>query len=210
MLELEVGVRHVLGKRVVFLRRQKMIPASIYGAGQPSQAIQVSQDSLQSMLKQTGRHGVVNLRLQGQDGVQPALLRQIQRHPTTDSILHVDFQRVSLAEKVRTEVALVLEGRARGVEEKGGVLVQNLHSLEVECLPQEIPPRIVVDVSSLGEIGDTIYVSDLPLPGGVRALAEGGQAVVHVVAPAKAEAAVAAPVEEAKVTTAGEESASTS
>jgi len=91
MLELEVSPRQILGKRVKALRRQKIIPANIYGPGIPSQAVQVALADLLPILRQAGPDTVIHLRVAGEDKVRPVLIRQVQRDPITDAILHLDL-----------------------------------------------------------------------------------------------------------------------
>jgi large subunit ribosomal protein L25 len=95
-------------------------------------------------------------------------------------LLHVDFQIVSLTETVRANVTIQLEGEAPAVEDGSAILVTGLEEIELECLPQDLPSRIVVDVSGLGEVGDAIYVRDLPLPADVKLWSDPEELIVLV------------------------------
>ena len=193
--ELKVSKREVLGKQVKKLREQGIIPANLYGHGKASQALQVEAKELLRAIAQAGGGGLVFLKIGTRGRAQPAMTREVQRHPRTSRLLHVDFQAVLLTEKVRTEVPLHFEGVAPGAKE--GVLIHELSSLAVEGLPEALPHAIVVDVSSLAEVGQAIKVVDLSLPKGVTALVDLQTVVAKIEAPARVEeVAPAAPAAE--------------
>ncbi len=197
--ELKVSKRETLGKKVKRLREQGIIPANLYGHGKASQALQVEAKELLRAITQTGGGGLVFIKIGARGRAQPAITREVQRHPRTSRLLHVDFQAVLLTEKVRTEVPLHFEGVAPGARE--GVLIHELSSLPVEGLPEALPHAIVVDVSSLAAVGQVIKVVDLSLPKGVTPLLDPETVVAKIEAPARVEEV--APV--APVGVAGEE-----
>jgi large subunit ribosomal protein L25 len=203
--ELNAARREVLGKKVRRLRRQGLTPANIFGRALDSLAVQVSSDELRHMLHSAGRNEIVYLRLDS-DEPRPTFVRDIQRHPISDVILHVDFLQISLKEKVKLEVQLHLVGLPPAVDKYGGILVHGLDRVTVEALPAEVPSVIEVDVSGLEEIDQALHVSDLRVPEGVTILTDPEQVVAKVSPPAvvreeeeeKAEAAAeAAAAEEA-------------
>ncbi len=112
------------------------------------------------------------------------LVREKQRHPVTSSLLHVDFQTVSMTEKLRAMVRIELTGDAPAVKNYNGVLVTGQEEIEVECLPGDLINRIVVDISVLTDIGNAIHVSDLPVPSTIHVLTDADELVVLVTAPA--------------------------
>ncbi len=181
-VELKVSPREVLGKKVRRLRREGVIPANVYGHGLESVAIQLPKDDLAHLLHTAGRNEIVYLRLDGEEP-RPTFLRQIQRNPVTDAILHVDFYQISLKEKVRMEVPLALVGSAPAEQTHGGTLLHSLDRISVEGLPTEIPSTIEVDVSSLEEIDATIYVRELRVPGEVTVLTDPEQVVAKIAPP---------------------------
>ncbi|MCH7836376.1 MAG: 50S ribosomal protein L25 [Chloroflexi bacterium] len=193
-VELKVSPREVLGKKVKRLRREGVIPANVYGHGLESVAIQVPKDDLVHLLHSAGRNEIVYLRLDGEEP-RPVFLRQIQRNPVTDAILHVEFYQISLKEKVRMEVPLALVGSAPAEQTHGGTLLHSLDRITVEGLPTEIPSAIEVDVSGLEEIDATIYVRELSVPGEVTVLTDPEQ-VVAKIAPPQVEKEVEEEVEE--------------
>ncbi len=208
-VSLQVAPRRVMGKRVKQLRRAGIIPANMYGLHQPSQPLQIDLYSLDRFLAGHHATGVVDLQLDGGDGtVLNALVRHVERKPTSGKILHVDFLRVSMDEPVTVRVALTLKGTAPGVTLEGGVLLHMLDTLEVECLPRDIPEAIELDISGLKQIDATLYVRDVPLPAGVKLLSPPDEPVVKIVAPrAVAAAEAAASAEEAAAAAPGAASA---
>ncbi len=181
-VELKVSPREVLGKKVKALRREGVIPANVYGHALESVAIQISKDDLVHLLHSAGRNEIVYLRLDGEE-VRPTFLRQIQRNPVTDAILHVDFYQISLKEKVRMEVRLVLVGTAPAEQMYGGTLLHSLDRIAVEGLPTEIPSVIEVDVSGLDVIDAAIYVRELSVPDQITVLSDPDQVVAKVAPP---------------------------
>jgi len=204
-VELTVSPREVLGKKVKRLRREGIIPANVYGRALDSAAIQVVRDDLVRVIRSAGRNEIIYLRLDGEDP-RPTFVRQIQRNPVTDAILHVDFYQISLAEKVRMEVPLALVGTAPAEQTYGGTLLHSLDSITVEGLPTDIPSVIEVDVSGLEEIDAAIHVGELSVSGEVTVLSD-PEMVVAKIAPPHVEKEVEAEVEEAAAEVAAEEEA---
>jgi large subunit ribosomal protein L25 len=95
------------------------------------------------------------------------MVREIQRHPVNERLLHVDLLRISRTERVRAAVPLLFEGESLGARDEGAILSEELHEIEVEALPSDLPHDIVVDISSMTEPDSVIRASDLPLPAGV-------------------------------------------
>ncbi len=180
-VELNVSPRPVLGKKVKRLRREGIIPANVYGRALDSVAIQVVRDDLVRVVRSAGRNEIIYLRLDGEEP-RPTFVRQIQRNPVTDAILHVDFYQISLAEKVRIEVPLALVGTAPAEQTHGGTLLHSLDSITVEGLPTDIPSVIEVEVSGLEEIDASIHVGELSVPDQVTVLSD-PEVVVAKIAP---------------------------
>lgn len=180
--ELHVSPRDVVGKKVKRLRREGLIPANVYGRGLESVAIQVTRTDLAEVMRTAGRNEIVYLRLDG-DEPRPTFVRQIQRNPITDAILHVDFYQISLMEKVEMEVPLSLVGTAPAEQTHGGTVLLNIDRITVEGLPTDIPSVIEVDVSGLEEIDAAISVAQLNVPAEVTLLTDPVQVVAKVAPP---------------------------
>ncbi len=196
-VELNVSPRPVLGKKVKRLRREGIIPANVYGRALASVAIQVARDDLVRVVRSAGRNEIIYLRLDG-DEPRPTFVRQIQRNPVTDAILHVDFYQISLAEKVRIEVPLALVGTAPAEQTHGGTLLHSLDSITVEGLPTDIPSVIEVEVSGLEEIDASIHVGELSVSDQVTVLTD-PEVVVAKIAPPHVEKEVEEEVVEEEV-----------
>jgi large subunit ribosomal protein L25 len=179
-IELQAEPRTVLGKKVARLRRSGITPANIFGHNVASQAIQLSTVDLTHTLRAARGTHLVRLSLAGEQAPRMVLVRQISRKPTTDQLLHVDFYEVSMTEKTTVEIPIVLVGSAPIAESGDGLVIQQIQSLAVECLPGDIPDHIEVDLSPLVEMHSALHVSDLPLPAGVSTAWEPTDVVVMV------------------------------
>jgi large subunit ribosomal protein L25 len=147
------------------------------------------------VLRTVGRNEIVYLSLDG-EAPRPTFIRQVQRDPLTDDILHVDFHQISLTEKVRLAVPIVLVGEAPAVERFGGTLLHSLDHITVEGLPMEIPSQVEVDVSSLETLEAAIHVKDMAVPADLTVLTD-PELLVAMVAPPRAAEEVVAVEEEA-------------
>ncbi len=195
-VDLQGEIRTEVGKQVAKrLRRAQRIPAVVYGGQGGPVSVAVNPQALLAALA-SGENTLINLSLAGGAAPQTSLviLKELQRDPVKGRPLHADFQAISMERKIRVEVPLVLSGEPVGVKDKGGILEYALRQLSVECLPINIPEKIVVDVSGL-DIGHALHVRDVQVSEGVRILDDGARVLASVSAPAAEE--VAAPVEEA-------------
>lgn len=153
------------------VRARGAVPAVIYGAHETPSNLEIDRKAIDGVLAHAANeHVLVELEIGGANKL--SIIQEIQRHPVRGDILHVDFHAVSTTETVTSEVPIEPVGEPVGVKTHGGLLQQQLRVLEIECLPQNLPDLITVDVSAL-EIGGSIHVKDLVLPSGVTALADG-------------------------------------
>jgi large subunit ribosomal protein L25 len=162
-VELSVKPRRVLGKNVAALRRQGVTPANVYGRNLESKAVEVETVVLTHLLRSAGRNVIIDLHIEGESSPRPVMLRAVQREPATSRLLHVDFYQVSLTQKMRAEVPLILVGEAPAVAEFSGILLQSLDNIAVEALPGDIPAHVEVDVSTLARLDDAVHVRELPI-----------------------------------------------
>ena len=168
-ITLDAELRGVGRHPVRELRDVARVPAVIYGAGVEAKPISVNAKALQKALHQAGS-GLLTLQLVG-DSPLNVLPREVQRHPVKHNVLHVDFQAVSMTEKLRLHVPLIHEGDAPAMKLNGDlVLMRNLDSIEIECLPADIPNHLVADLTKLQGDDDEVLVSDLAVPNGVKVL----------------------------------------
>jgi large subunit ribosomal protein L25 len=149
------------------LRRTGQVPAIVYGGHEEPQMISLRHNELIQHLEDEAFYSHI-LDLKVGDTASRVVLKDLQRHPAKPFILHVDFQRVMMDEKLRMVVPLhfLNEGKSKGVK-AGGVVSHNLNEIEVTCLPQDLPEFIDVDVTDL-DIGDILHLSEVVLPEGVE------------------------------------------
>jgi len=176
------------------LRSRGMIPGVLYATGKAAQPVQVSPGEIGTILKSaSGENTIFDLDIAGKR--RKVILREFQREPLRGKLLHADFYEVALDKKLQVKVHIELDGTPVGVKLQGGIVDFVTRELEIECLPADIPARILVDISHL-ELGKHLRVSDLKVPDKVDVLMEPEVVIVHVVMP-RAEEVVAevAPVE---------------
>ncbi|MGI8957928.1 MAG: 50S ribosomal protein L25 [Chthoniobacterales bacterium] len=179
------------------LKAQGVVPAIIYGGKTEAEPLQVSRRDIALMLSHaSGENILVELEIDGEKGGRLALVQEVQHAPLGGDILHVDFHAVSMDEMIEADVPLEPSGIPEGVKTFGGLLEQNIRSLEIECLPRNLPDVITVDVTKL-LIGDSIHVHELPLPEGVTTRVPPDLTAFSVLAPKVEEEPVVAATEAA-------------
>ena len=163
------------------LRRGGKVPAVVYGRGKENQNLQVDGRRLNQILTAEGSNVLLNLQLDAAgSGAETVMLREIQRNPILrEEILHVDFIRISMTDRIEVEVPLTFTGDPVGVSDEDGVLEILLREITIKCLPAEIPEHIEVDVSALN-IGDSINARDLQLGENLELVTDPDELLVQV------------------------------
>lgn len=162
------------------VRASHSVPAVMYGNNTAPVAVTINEKAVEKLLHtEGGVHSVVQLNFENTpEHNSPALIKAVQRHPIKDSLVHVDFMRIRLDQRIQTQATIVLKGRAKGVLE-GGVIDNQIREVDIECLALEVPEHIEVDISHLG-IGESIHISDLQVAEGITILTDGDLAVASV------------------------------
>jgi large subunit ribosomal protein L25 len=156
------------------------VPAVVYGLGEESVSVTVSERDLRHILAgESGSNTLITLKVGSNS--QMTLARQIQRHPIKGTVMHVDFVRVRADQTIQAEIPVHLTGESEGAG-RGGVLEQMIHTLTIEALPGDLPPSCEHDGTVL-EIGDAVRVGEPAIPTGVTVLQEADEIVVQVSAP---------------------------
>jgi len=193
-IQLKAEVREDVGKKPSKkIRNEGFVPAIVYKEGKETVSLKINEkELLRALDTKAGTNVLIGLKIGGGDKDskdskdkskdRTVLIKEVQHHPIKDRILHVDFQEISLTEKLTLDVPLVIKGQAEGVVKEEGVLEHVLWEIKVECLPADIPEKIEVDVTSL-KIGDSILVKDIQAPTGVKILNAPEQTVVTVKMP---------------------------
>ena len=179
-IELSAATRDILGKKVRFLRRQGLTPANLYGRNVKSTALQVDTTQLKHTLAKAGKSSLVALKVDSAKRPKMVIIRDIQREPLTGGLLHVDLYQIKMEERIKIEVSLLFVGEAPAIRDRGGILVQNMTSVEVECLPANMPHNIEVDLSVLTELDQAVHVKDLSVDEGVTILTDPEQSIVQI------------------------------
>jgi large subunit ribosomal protein L25 len=165
------------------VRTSGRIPAVIYGSARKPQNLEVAVKDIENVIhKAHSEILLVDLAVDKDGGKRLALVRDIQHHPLSGQMLHIDFQEVAENEKVTASVPVETEGEAEGVKTGGGVLEHVLFKLKVRATPKDLPEVIIVDVTKLN-IGESVHIGEIPPPPGVEILGKKETPVVSVAAP---------------------------
>ncbi len=187
-ITLTAQVREKAGKGVArTLRRNSKVPAVLYSHGK-SLPISMGNKELTRVLNtEGGEHALITLTLDGatDQPTRVALIKDYQLDPINGGLIHVDLMEVAMNEKVKIPVAVHITGSAAGVKE-GGILQFGLRTLDIECLPNQIPDSINVDVTELN-INESVHVRDIKMPEGVRILTDADATVATIQPPISAE-----------------------
>lgn len=179
---LALSRRSVLGKKVKRLRKQDIMPVHMYGSGIEAQSLQGDGATLRRLLPRVGTNIPVSVQVEGSDAENICFVREVQRHPVTEDLLHIDFIRVDVTQTISAEVPITLMGVAPATQQ-GGTLLQPLTTLLVEALPMNIPASIEADVSGLDDFEKSIVVSDITVGADVTVLTDSDEFVARVSPP---------------------------
>jgi large subunit ribosomal protein L25 len=154
----------------------------LYGHGEESVVVSVDALELNRLIQSISiENTIVDLKVKGEKAPLKVLIREVQRHPYRDDVLHIDFFHIAMDEMIHVDVPVLLVGLPIGVKDKGGVIDHQLREIEINCLPANIPEKIEIDISEL-DIGNSVHVGDLELPD-LEILTDSERSVVAVLAP---------------------------
>jgi len=186
-LKITAEARESTGKGVARkLRHSGKIPAILYGRGHDGVSLSLDSYELNQLLSTAGaRTSVLELQVTGGErtGTQNVLIKEVQKHPYKDLILHMDLLEVAMDELISVMVPIETVGTAKGVRLEGGILEMKRRELEISCLPNIIPDSIVIDITEL-DIGDTIHVEDIVVADGITIPHDTNFTLMTLVAPA--------------------------
>jgi large subunit ribosomal protein L25 len=164
--------------RADYLRKENKIPGVVYGHGFENLHVKVDYQTFRRVFEQATYSTLVSLQADGKD--IPVLIHEVQYHPVTDKIIHIDFYAVRMDQKVTTHIALEFIGISEAVKQ-GAVLNTVKNEVEVSCLPGDLVHHIQVDISALQQIGDMIRVADMAVPKGIEILTAAEEPIVSAV-----------------------------
>lgn len=179
---LKANERDLLGKKVKILRREKQIPAVLYGRKFTPLAVTLSKSEFEKVFKVASESTLLNIDIPSKEKVS-ALIRDIQRDPISDEIIHVDLYKVDMNREIQTEIPLHFVGIAPAVEDLEGNFITNKDAIKVECLPDKLVNEIEVDISLLKTFEDLIHIKNLNVPSGIKVLEEEEDIIAQVTPP---------------------------
>lgn len=178
--KLKAEKRSIFGRKVKRLRKQGLLPATIYGKGFEPISVQLNDREMEKVFAEVGESGLVDMELE--DKVIPILFRNPQYHPLIGNLIHIDCYKVNLKEKITATVPIVIVGESLAVK-GGNILVEVSNEIEVEALPTDLPEKIEVDISGLDEVGKTVTVADLKLGENIEVKTHKNQVIVKIEEP---------------------------
>jgi large subunit ribosomal protein L25 len=175
---LDAGVREVIGKKVKHLRKQGLIPATVYGKGFAPVSISVDERAFMGIYRRSGKTALIDLNIAG--AAASVFVQEVQRHPLSRNIIHIDFKAVDLKVAIHIEVPITTVGESPMVARGDAMINHVLNSVMVEALPAELPQHIEVDVSGLDELDKSIAVADIPAATGYKILTDPAQVLISL------------------------------
>jgi len=180
-IELKAQKREILGKKVARLREDGFLPAVLYGKKVESLSLQIPAKEFEKVFKEAGESTLIYLEVDGNE--YPVIIHDVAKDPVDDTIMHADFYKVRLDEKIKSTIPVVFDGSSPAVEDLNGILVRNVNELEVEALPQDLPSEISVDISTLKNLNDQVLVRNINLGDKVKLFANEDDIVATIQAP---------------------------
>lgn len=209
-VELKAKIRQEKGKKAKTVRAAGLVPAVVYGRKFGNAVISIDTKEFQKKVLQSdaGENLIFTLKISGDSKKEeiPVIAHGIQRDALTDALLHIDLMHVVMDELIKANIPLELKGIPIGVKEEGGVLVQGLNEIEVECFPADIPDKFEIDVTTIA-INHSLHVSDLKTTDKVKILSNLEEMIASVKPPTKEEEEPTGPTPEEVLAAEGEEGA---
>lgn len=199
-ITLSATERQTFGRHVGKLRREGMVPAVLYGHNVEPISLTIPQRSMEEVLARAGSTRLIRVVVDDSATPHTALVRDVQRDSISRALLHVDLYEVSMTEKIRTQIPIVLVGKSPALDMGLGILVHGLGRIEVEALPGDLIPEITVDISTLAAVRDSITVRDLKLSDALTILANADDMIATIAPMAREEVAEVAAEETAEPT----------
>lgn len=179
---IKLAPRTVIGKKVKRLRKDGILPVHVYGTSESPVSLQGDLLMFRRLIPQVGTNIPVSLEVEGQEGEDLCFVREVQRHPVTEDLLHVDFIRVDVSQTTQAEVPIMLIGDAPATRQ-GGTLLQPMQTILVEALPMNMPASLDVDVTGMDDFEKAIYVRDVTVGANVTVISDMDEMVARVIPP---------------------------
>lgn len=176
-ITLQVVPRTVVGKKVKQIRREGWVPLVLYGPGFESELYQVTAFEARRVLTAAGMTSLISLQAEGQQEPYSVLVRDVQRDVLTDALLHVDLYRVSMTQKITTDVPIEFVGESPMVAQGEVLLLTLMDRVEIECLPGDLVSSLTIDLDPLQTMDDVLLVKSISVPEGITILANEDEVV---------------------------------
>lgn len=180
-ITLNATLREAKGHQVKELRRNGQIPAVLYGKEFKNLSLSIEERTFKKLFSKVGSSTIVNLKVE--EKTYKVLVHEPQKNPVTDRYIHVDLYKVNMKEEIRTDIPLKFVGESLAVETMEGNLITVKDALEIECLPDKLVSEIEVDITKLKTFDDSIKVSDIAIPEGIKVLNDLDELVAQVTPP---------------------------
>lgn len=174
--------REITGRKVKELRKKGILPVVLYGKKNESTSLELDAKKFQSVLKKAGTSSLIDLKLDEKPEIK-VLVQDVQLDPISNLPIHADLYAIQMDEEITTEIPIKFIGVSPAVKDQEGNFIANYDEIEVECLPADLIPEIVVDISNLKTFEDQIKVSDLDIPKNIKVKVDLNEVVALVNAP---------------------------
>ncbi|MFH0819174.1 MAG: 50S ribosomal protein L25 [Patescibacteria group bacterium] len=181
-LQLKAISREEKAKQNKYVRSKGMVPSQVYGKNSPNVMIKIDAVAFEKIYAQAKESTLVDLIIDDQTPIK-VLIHDISRDRISDHVLHVDFYKVNMTEKIDAEIDLNFLGIAPAVKELGGILTKQMDKIEIRCFPNELIKEIDVDVTTLKTFTDVIRVKDIKLPSNMELISDPEQIAINVAEP---------------------------
>lgn len=162
-MKIKLQKRDVEGKKVKSLRAEHQVPANVYGPNRESVNVVVDLREITKIYDQAGHNSLIEVEIEGESGAKKVLIKEVQTDPISEEIKHVSFFEVDMSRKIKVNVPVEIVGMSPAVKSNVGLLVVPVNSVRVQCLPENLIPSFVVDISNMANIGDAFRIADLDL-----------------------------------------------
>lgn len=179
---LQANLRQRRGKQVRKIRTEGNLPAVVYGHSIETMSVDVPLRAFEKVYRSAHGSHLIDLKIDGKEPIK-VLVHETQRHPLTDQVIHVDFLKVSMAEKITAEIPVKIIGESPAVKEKGGTLLKNITEVTISCMPDKLIDEIVIDISKLLTFDDVVTLGSLGLPEGIEVVGKSEEVVVMITPP---------------------------
>lgn len=182
-LSLQAKKRTIFKKKIKRLRKENLLPGILYGRKIENLSLSVNLLEFRKIFKQIGESSVLDLQIEGEKTPRKVIIQDVQFDPLNENYLHVDFHQIDLTKELETKIPFEFVGESPAVKHKKGTLIKHLNEIKIRCLPQDLPSKIEVDITSLEDFHQSISVKDLSLPPRIKLLEKEDEVVVSVVSP---------------------------